>query len=482
MRISASFRVLGLLLMLFSLTMLVPLFVSIIYEDGEHLNFIFSLLLTFGGGVLIWLPTARSKRDLSTRDGFLITSLFWTVLGIFGSLPFYLTDTLSHNGVDAIFESISGLTTTGATVYTGLDKLPESILFYRQFLQWIGGIGIVVIAVAILPMLGVGGMQLYRAETPGPVKDNKMTPRITSTAKALFLLYVTLTAMCAAAYWIAGMSGFDAICHSFSTIAIGGFSTHDASMGHFDNPLLWMLSSIFMFAAAINFAHHFFWWNTGSIKHYFRDSETKFYSSILFLCIVITCGYLYYTGTFDASDSIYHGIFQAVSITTTTGYVTTDFSIWPTFLPMMLLLCAVMGGCAGSTGGGAKAVRVMLIFKQGARELKQLVHPNAVIPLKLGKNRVPASVVSAVWSFMAVYMMAFLFIMLLLQATGLDYITSFSATAGTINNLGPGLGDVTSHYGDISNFAKLVLCFSMLLGRLEIFTLLVLFTPTFWRR
>ncbi len=481
MHISVSLRILGVLLMVFSSAMLVPLGFALVAWDNTITGFASALGITFFCGLCLWLPVRRASHDLRIRDGFLITSLFWTVLGLFGALPFALTDTLSLTPTEAVFESISGLTTTGATVIVGLDELPQSLLFYRQLLQWLGGIGIIVVAVAVLPMLGIGGMQLYKAETPGPSKDSKLTPRITETAKALAIVYLSLTVACAAAYYMAGMSGFDAISHSLSTVAIGGFSTHDASMGYFENETLLLICSLFMCISAINFGLHFMAWRRRSPVVYRKDSETRFFLTILLVCIVITCLYLIATDTLAPGQSLIHGVFQAISITTTTGFATQDFSVWPSFLPVMLLFFSFMGGCVGSTGGGIKAMRLMLIYKQGIRELKQLVHPHAVIPLKVGNRRVEASVVSAVWSFFAVYMFVFILILLLLMATGLDFTTAFSATAASLNNLGPGLGDVAANYGGINELAKGILCFAMLLGRLEVFTLLVLFTPMFWR-
>ncbi len=474
-------RIIGMLLMVFSLTMLVPAVVSVVAQDGAGGAFLTAFILCFSCGAIMWLFVRRAHSELNIRDGFLVVSLFWTVLGGFGSLPFLLAEGIQLSLSDAVFESISGLTTTGATVITGLDELPVSILFYRQLLQWLGGIGIVVIAVAILPILGIGGMQLYRAETPGPVKDSKLTPRITGTAKALFLIYVYLTIACTVAYWLAGMSAFDAICHAFSTVAIGGFSTHDASLGYFDNANILIIASVFMLLAGINFGVHFFAWRTKRVYHYFRDSETRFYLLGVFLCAAIVVAYLRYSNTYDAQQSLLLGIFHTISIATTTGFAAADFSAWPAFLPVMLILMSFMGGCGGSTAGGIKVVRIMLIAKQGVRELKQLIHPSAVIPLKVGSKRVDAKVVSAVWSFFAVYMFSFLLILLALMACNMDYPTAFSATSATLNNLGPGLGDVSAHYGDVTRPAKWILCYAMLLGRLEIFTLLVLFTPAFWR-
>lgn len=481
MHLSIILRILGIFLMVFSVTLVIPLAMAILNEDKTAGGFASALGITLLSGFFLWLPTRNTHHELRVRDTFLITALFWTVLGIFGALPFTLHDSADLSITDAIFESISGLTTTGATVITGLDALPQSLLFYRHLLQWVGGIGIVVVAVAILPMLGVGGMQLYQAETPGPSKDSKLTPRIADTALALFLVYVALTVVCGLAYWAAGMTGFDAICHAASTVAIGGFSTHDASMGYFNSPLILLICSFFMFASAINFGLHFMAWRRRSSAPYRQDSETLFFMGVLGLCIAVTCVMLWYTDTFEAPNNFIHGLFQAVSITTTTGFTTANFSSWPSFLPLMLLMFSVMGGCAGSTGGGIKAMRLMLIYKQGLREMKQLVHPKAVIPLKIGKRRVEAKVISAVWSFLAVYMAVFILFMILLVATGLDFETAFSAVAACLNNLGPGLGKVASHYADINNPAKWLLCACMLLGRLEIFTLLVLFTPAFWR-
>jgi trk system potassium uptake protein TrkH len=481
MHLSISLRILGILLMLFSSAMIAPLILALLADDNTITGFLSALCISFLSGLALWLPARSSRHELRIRDGFLITSLFWVVLGLFGALPFALTDSLQLSPLESIFESISGLTTTGATVIVGLDTLPQSILLYRQLLQWMGGIGIIVVAVAILPLLGIGGMQLYRAETPGPSKDSKLTPRITGTAKALFTVYMGLTVACALAYYMAGMSGFDAICHAFSTVAIGGFSTHDASMGYFDSDIILAICSVFMVISAINFGLHFHAWQRRNMTTYTKDSETRFFLSVLLIGVLITCIYLLTSETLDHSESLIHGIFQAISITTTTGFATQDFSSWPTFLPIMLIMFSFMGGCVGSTGGGMKAMRLMLIYKQGLRELRQLVHPQAVIPLKVGKRRVEATVVSAVWSFFAVYVITYIAIMLVLMATGLDFTTAFSATAASLNNLGPGLGAVASNYSQVGDTAMGVLCFAMLLGRLEIFTLLVLFTPAFWR-
>lgn len=483
MRPAAIQRILGLLLMLFSLTMLPPAAADMLYQDGDYLPFLVGFALTLGAGFTIWLPVYRYRRELRVRDGFVVVVMFWTVLGLSGALPFMLSEHTDMHFTDAVFESLSGLTTTGATVIVGLDELPHSILFYRQQLQWLGGMGIIVLAVAILPMLGIGGMQLYRAETPGPMKDTKLTPRITETAKALWYIYLGLTVACALGYWAAGMTLFDAIGHAFSTVAIGGFSTHDLSMGYFNSAVIEVIAVVFMFLAGINFALHFLAWRSLSIKPYRLDSELRAYTTLLIIVAIVSTAYLYWTETFPSFGSaLHHGIFQAVSIGTTAGFTTAQYHTWPGFLPVLLLLTSFIGGCAGSTGGGIKVIRFLLLLKQGMREIVRLVHPNAQIPVKVGGKPMPDRVVDAVWGFFAAYVAIFALLMLGLMATGLDQVTAFSAIAACMNNLGPGLADVGSNYATVGDTAKWLLTFAMLLGRLEIFTLLVLLTPTFWRR
>jgi trk system potassium uptake protein TrkH len=475
-------RVLGMLLVIFSLSMLTPVLVAFIYGEDTSPTFVLAFAITLIIGMIFWLPSRQARGELRTRDGFVVTVFFWLVLSSFGALPLMLSDALNLSFIDALFESVSGLTTTGATVIAGLDNLPKSILYYRQQLQWLGGIGIVVIAVAILPMLGVGGMQIYRAETPGPMKDSKLTPRITETANVLFRIYLCLTIACALAYWAAGMSGFDAISHSFSTVSIGGFSTHDASIGFFDNSAIMVICCFFMIIAGLNFALHFHAWHSRRPSMYWADPEARMYLFLLVIGAIITCSYLYYSGTFDGSESVRQGTFQLISIMTTTGFTTSEFHSWPSFLPFFLIFLSFFGACAGSTGGGIKIGRMLILAKQGVREIYRLVHPNALLPIKIKNRTVPTRVVDAIWAFMGVYLAIFYLMVLLLLATGLDYDTAWSATAASLNNLGPGLGAVATNYGEIGSFAKWVLCWGMLLGRLEIFTLLVLFTPTFWRK
>ena len=475
-----TLRILGLLLMLFSLTMLPPIGISVIFDDGQIPLFGAAAGLIFGAGFISWLPARRQKRDLRIRDGFVITVLFWLVLGSAGSVPLALSEQLNLSMTDALFESISGLTTTGATVIVGLDHLPKSVLFYRQQLQWLGGMGIVVLAVAILPMLGIGGMQLYRAETPGPVKDAKLSPRIAETAKALWLIYLSLTAACALAYWISGMAIFDAICHAFSTIAIGGFSPYDASIGHFNSVSIETVAIIFMVISGMNFSLHFIAWHNNSLKHYLQDPEWKTYLLFLFGLSLLISLALVENGTYPVNEAFRKGIFEVVSIATTTGFTTADYASWPTFIPFLLLMSAFIGACAGSTGGGIKIIRMLLLYKQGSREIKRLIHPNAVIPIKLGRKPVGSRVIDAVWGFLAAYVLIFAVLMLVCMALGEDPITAYSAVGACLNNLGPGLGDATLNYSTLSDGTKYVLSFAMLLGRLELFTLLVVLSPSFW--
>ncbi|WP_299796588.1 TrkH family potassium uptake protein [uncultured Shewanella sp.] len=477
-------RITGLLMGLFSLSLLPPALVAVIYKDGGGTAFIQAFTLSLFLGFILWYPNRKHNKDLRTREGFLLVVLFWGVLGSIGAVPFIFSDQPDLSMTDSFFESFSALTTTGATVIVGLDSLPKAILFYRHLLQWLGGMGIIVLAVAILPVLGIGGMQLYRAEMPGPVKDSKMTPRIAETAKALWYIYFALTIACAFAYWVAGMDMFDAICHSFSTIAIGGFSTHDASMGYFDSTAINMVCVVFLLIAALNFSLHFtaFTRRGINLRVYFRDAEFKALILVQLVLTGICFATLYHSGIYDSpEETLDFALFQAVSISTTAGFGTESFHVWPLFLPMLLIFSSFIGGCGGSTAGGIKVMRMILLLKQGSRELKRLVHPRGMFSIRIGNKALPERVIDAVWGFFSAYALVFVICMLALMAMGMDNITAFSATAACLNNLGPGLGEVASNYASIGDGAKWVLLIAMLFGRLEVFTLLVLFTPTFWK-
>jgi trk system potassium uptake protein TrkH len=475
-------RVIGFLIAGSSLMMLPPVLVSWWYNDGTANLFLISAAILLLAGVVIHLPVRHVQQDLRLRDGFLVVVSSWLALVLVGALPFVLLISPQISYVDAVFESMSGLTTTGATILTQVDNLPHAVLYYRQQLQWLGGMGIIVLAVAILPALRIGGMQLYRAETPGPLKDAKLTPRITETAKALWMIYVGITVACALAYWLGGMSLFDATGHAFSTVAIGGFSTHNASLGYWNDATLEIIAMTFMVIAGINFALHFVAWRRASMQAYFLDPELKVYLSLLFLFSFLVSFELYLNETYtDLSDAFRYGTFQVISIMTTTGFTTSQFFEWPSLLPTFLVLMAFIGGCAGSTAGGMKVIRFILLYRQSVREIQRLVHPRAILPVMVGGQAASSTVMDAVWGFFFLYIASFAVMTVLLTATGLDEITAYSAVAACITNLGPALGEAGMNYASLNDTAKVILSFAMLLGRLEIYTLLVLLTPAFWR-
>lgn len=475
-------RLIGFLIAGSSLMMLPPVLVSWWYHDGTANLFLICAALLLLTGVLVYLPVRNAFRELRLRDGFLVVVSSWMALVLVGALPFVLLVTPQISYVDAVFESMSGLTTTGATILTNIDTLPRAVLYYRQQLQWLGGMGIIVLAVAILPILRIGGMQLYRAETPGPMKDSKLTPRITETAKALWMIYVGITLAATLAYWLGGMTLFDAVGHAFSTVAIGGFSTHDASLAYWNSPTLEIIAMTFMVIAGINFALHFLAWRRASMQYYFVDPELKVYAWLLFFFTILVSMALYLGGTYETlAESFRYGTFQVISVMTTTGFTTAPFFDWTGFLPTFLIFIAFIGGCAGSTAGGMKVIRLILLYRQSAREIRRLIHPNAVIPVRIGGQKTSDTVMDAVWGFFFLYIACFAITTLLLAATGLDPVTAYSAAAACLTNLGPALGEAGANYAHLNDSSKIILGVSMLLGRLEIYTLLVLLTPAFWR-
>lgn len=476
-------RILGLLLMVFSLTLLPPILVGGMMGDPDLTPFYWGFSITLSCGTLLWLPVRRAKATLRTRDGFLVVTLFWTVLSAASALPFMFSDALNASLTDAMFEAVSGFTTTGSSVFSNLDTFPRSLMFFRMEIQWLGGMGMIVLAVAILPMLGVGGMQLYKAETPGPVKDSKLTPRIAETARLLWYVYLTLTLVCALAYRLAGMDWFDAITHSFTTLSTAGFSTHDASIAHFDSQLIGWIAIVFMFFGGVNASLHFAAWHRLSLRTYWEDSEFRTYLLIVLLVSWLAGIYLFEREVYpEFSESIYHSTFQFISSITTTGFSTTSYATWPTFVPALLFFVSFIGGSAGSTAGGIKVIRILLLLKQGWREVNRLVHPSGRFVIKINGSPLPETVVEAVWGFFAAYVAVFVFFMLGVMATGADQVTAFSAVASSLNNQGLGLGQVANNYAGLTDTAKWLLALAMLMGRLELFTLLVLLTPAFWRK
>lgn len=481
MRFKAIQRILGALVGLSSLFSLPALVLALVFDEHTGQAFLDSFLVAAVLGFVLWWPVRRVRYELRLRDGFFITTGAWVLASLAAAIPFTLAP--PHLGyVDAVFEAVSGLTTTGATTIVGLDDLPRSVLFYRQSLNFYGGMGIVVLAVAIMPMLKVGGTQLFRAESTGPTKDSKLTPRIAETAKALWYIYLGLNLACALAYWAAGMSPFDAITHAMSTVATAGFSTYDASLGHWDSAMIETVAIVFMLIGGINFGLHYVAWRRATVAPYQSDTELKSYVFILAAVTAAVTLALWIGDTFGGlASSFRHAVFQTVSNMTTTGFTTTGFTQWPAFAPLLLIMVGFIGGSSGSTSGGMKVARVVMALRQGVREVRQLVHPKGQFLVKMGGRRVSESIVLSVGGFCTLYVLCFLAVMLALTTTGIDLVTAFAAAATCINNLGPGLGDVAVHFADLPDSAVWICSFAMILGRLEVFTVLVLLTPSFWR-
>jgi trk system potassium uptake protein len=483
-RIAVVLNLLSVVVILFAIAMLLPLGVAFYMGDDAEGAYDLAIFATAFAGGVTWLLTRGARRDLQLRDGFLFVALVWTVLPFFGALPL-LAYMPERSFTDLYFESMSGLTATGATVLSGLDYLPPSINFWRAELQWLGGMGIIVLAVAILPLLGVGGRQLLKAETPGPMKESQLTPRITETAKGLWIVYVTLTLACAWAYYWAGMTGLDAVMHAFTTLGLGGFSSHDASIGYWNSPRIEAVSVLFMLAAGINFATHFSVIHRRSFAPYRRDPEVLPFLTVVGVSVAGVAGLLYVHGQYpDLATALRYTAFNVVSVATTTGYSSTDYAQWPIFAPLWMLVLAAFSTCSGSTGGGIKMMRAQLMFHQAFRELARIVHPRATIPVKLGGQVVNNNIIFAVLAYMLVYGMTLGGITLLLTASGLDLLTALSAAAACINNLGPGLAGVgpASTYAGLNDFQIWICTAAMLLGRLELLTVFVLLTPGFWRK
>lgn len=481
LRLQAMLRIFGAIIAASSLISLPPLLIALALDENTSLAFLESMATPGILGLLLWWPVRHVQYELRLRDGFLITTSIWVIASLITAMPFTLAAPhLSYT--DAVFEAASGLTTTGATTITGLDALPRSMLFFRQSLNFYGGMGIVILAIAILPMLKIGGMQLFRAETSGPQKDNKLTPRIAETARALWLVYLGLNVMCALSYWVGGMSFFDAVCHAMSTIATGGLSTHDASFGYWNAPLIEGIAIFFMLLGGINFGMHWYAWRRATVGHYQSDSELRTFIIVILVVSLIVSANIFLGGQFDnAFDALRHGTFQVVSNITTTGFTSTGFIDWPGLAPLLLIMIGFVGGCAGSTAGGIKVARVQMVVRQGLREIKQLVHPKGQFLVTLGGKRVSESVVISVAGFCTLYIFSYLVMTLILAATGVDIVTAFSAVAACINNMGPGLGMVASNFQALDDLSIWVCSFAMILGRLEIFTVLVLLTPQFWK-
>ncbi|MFC4275920.1 TrkH family potassium uptake protein [Achromobacter aloeverae] len=486
-RLLALVNLVGLTMTLFALTMAVPLGVSVYLGDAALSAFVDAFLVALGVGAALWLISRRHRYELRPRDGFLLVSLVWTVLPLLAALPlliYFDRAGLRLSFTDGYFEAMSGLTTTGATILTGLDKLPPSINLWRATLVWLGGMGILVLAVAILPLLGVGGHQVFRAETPGPMKDEKLTPRIAGTAKALYAVYFGFSLLCFLAYRAAGLPWFEAWCHMATTMGLGGFSTWDDGFAHFDSVPVEIVAVVFMLIAGINFATHFSAISQRRLRPYLVCPETIPYLALTLGTALLVSAYLYIEGVYTAPlEALRYGIFNTISVLTTTGYANVDYAAWPILAPLAMLLLSGVATSAGSTGGGIKMIRAVLLAKTAGAELKVMLHPQAVSPVRIKGRVVNPRILASVLAFMVAYGFSIAALTGLMLASGLDALTAFSAVVASVNNTGPGLGAIgpMGSFTVLSDFQTWVCTFGMLIGRLELFTVLMLFTPGFWR-
>jgi trk system potassium uptake protein TrkH len=484
MGVLAVVALVGRMVVLFALLTLVPLAFAWFGHDGAQSAFVTATVVTFAVGVAMSLATWRFRRELQPRDGFVLVSLTWLVLPAFGALPLWLAIP-GLSATDAYFEAMSAFTATGATALSGLDALPLSVNVWRCFMMFVGGLGIIVLAVAILPMLGVGGTQLFKAETAGPLKDQKLTPRIADTARALWVAYFILAVTCFFAYRWAGMGWADAFMHMCSTVSLGGFSSHDLSFGYWNSPLIEAVSVVFMLLSGINLVLYFVAFKQRSGAVLWRNLEVQAFYAVLLGTVLLISVYLVANGAYPTYlEALRHTVFHVVSIATTTGYASYDYAQWPLFAPLLMILLGCFATCAGSTGGGIKMVRMLLLIKQARRELVRIVHPNVVNPVVLGGRAVSDRVIQSVIAFMMIYGATLVSLTMLLLFSGLDVVTAFTAVIACVNNIGPGLGEVgpAVNYGGLSDFQTWVCTFAMMLGRLELLSVLVLFTPQFWRR
>ena len=476
MNFKSILKLFSILVLFFSISYVFPIVVSIIFNDGAINLFLYTLIGVSLIGLTGFYITRNVNNELSQKDGFIIIVMFWVVLCFAGSIPFYLS---GMTFIDSIFESMSGITTTGATVVSNLDNLPESLLFYRQLLQWMGGMGLIVLAIAVMPLLGIGGGQIYKTEIPGAMGEQRLTPRIKETAQVLWLIYFGLTVICGVFYYIGGMNSFDAVSHAMSTVAIGGFSTHNESIGYFNSLSIEIVCIIFMLLSAFSFTLHYFAIFKKKPLKYLYDPELRFFISILIIIFIIG---VVISNLSMQGPSIREIAFHSVSMLTTTGFSISNTSNWPFSLSFLLLIGAFIGACAGSVGGGVKSWRVLIMINHAYKNIMTIIHPNSVITLKIGTKSVDDGVATSVWGFFSIYVISFILLLLFVLMSGLDFESAFSAVGACLNNLGPGLGIVSENYSDISSSTKGILAFAMLLGRLEIFTLLVILTPMFWSK
>lgn len=483
MQYKTILRLLGLLLILYSFTMLPPLFVNAAFHEAVYYPFVLPYILCTGLGILLWASFRSHRHLLKIREGFLIVVLVWFLVSAISSLPFLLFQDIGFGVTDIIFETVSGLTTTGAVVFTRLDTLPHAILYYRQQLQFIGGMGIIVLAVAIFPMLGIGGTQLFRVETSGALRDNKLTPRITQTAKGLWGIYCLLTLACAGSYWYCGMDFFYAIGESFATVSTGGFSMHDESFFYYHSSAIEIFACMFMLIGSINFALHFLAFQKHTLNPYAQDEECRFYLICFFILTLIIIGTLFASSHFTYSQVYWIDcVFMIISVATTTGFNLIPFDNWTSFTPILIILASLIGGCAGSTTGGLKVLRMLLIGKQSKREFLRLLHPQAILTVKIDQKTVSEPILQSVSGYVSLFFGLFAVLILVCMGLGNDFISSFSAIAGSLANSGAGVGTISHNFASLSDHTKWLLTVTMLLGRLELYPFFILFTRPFWQK
>lgn len=480
-RFSAIFYICSFLVFVFSLSLLIPIAICVIYKEKDITAFLITFFITFSIGSFGKLRKRNFEIRLKGRDGFLVVVIFWILFSIMSALPFLLDHHLHFTVADAIFEGVSGITTTGASVIQNVGGAAKAILYYRAQLNFLGGLGIIVLATAIFSSLGIGGSKVYLSEAPGPLKEDKLTPKLADTAKHLWLIYAGLAVACALSFYLAGMNVFDAICHSLATVALGGFSTHSNSIGFYHSDAIEMVAGVFSLLAGVNFALYFIAINRRSLKVIFKDAEFRFYITVAMALALFTIVSLYFTGTYDATKSFVHGFFLSASMMTDNGLMINGLNHWPTYVMILLLASSFFGGCVGSTCGGIKVIRFLILYKRSELELKQLINPRAVYLIKLGSNRVSERVTNSVYGLFFIYLLfACLFIWILL-ALGYDLKTSFGTVAACMNNMGIGYGDTVSTFSTLSGAAKWTMSAAMLFGRLEIFPILIVLSRSFWR-
>ncbi|WNY85695.1 TrkH family potassium uptake protein [Leclercia adecarboxylata] len=471
----------GFLVLLHSFSMLPPMAIALANKERSYIAFLstFVTFFTLGGGT--WLMTRHAGIQLRTRDGFVIIVLFWFLFSLISAMPLWMDDAQKLSLADALFEGVSGITTTGATVIGDVSALPKSYLYYRAQLNFIGGLGVIVLAVAVLPFLGIGGMKLYQSEMPGPFKEERLTPRLADTSRTLWLTYLLLGLTCTLAYWLAGMSFFDALCHGLSTVSLGGFSTRSESIGFYDSHAVELVAGLFSLLSAFNFTLWYVAITRRTLKPFRRNQELKFFLIAAAIIILITAWQVWHAGMYNIPDSLVHAFFLASSMMTDNGLSTGDYAQWPAHTIFLLLLASFFGGCIGSTCGGIKALRFLIMFKQCRQELHQLGHPRALLPVRIGKSVVNERVLRSVWSFFFLYVLFTAFFIWALNLMGYDLFTSFATVAACINNMGLGFGETASTFGTLTEGAKYLMCVAMILGRLEIYPILILCSRFFWR-